>query len=146
MTWQGREYDDGTTWFPGEPIPFLKRTVWKRRYKGPGFVCIWRQKRQMYTLCVVSIGMHVYFAHVALLSSTKNPEGMFTFPQKKSGLPPLFLCASSTDFPLVSGWIWRMAICRSCGTHIGWRFESRCGVGLYLHGPRIGWRSVIKFR
>ncbi|CAE7170546.1 NMRAL1 [Symbiodinium pilosum] len=23
------------------------------------------------------------------------------------------------------GWIWRMAICRNCGTHLGWRFESR---------------------
>eukprot|EP00913_Durusdinium_trenchii_P029149 g27327.t1 len=28
----------------------------------------------------------------------------------------------TTWFP---GWIWRMAICRTCGTHIGWRFESR---------------------
>ncbi|CAL1145905.1 unnamed protein product [Cladocopium goreaui] len=28
----------------------------------------------------------------------------------------------TTWFP---GWIWRMAICRRCGTHLGWRFESR---------------------
>ena len=36
----------------------------------------------------------------------------------------------SRPFAMVSsrlpGWIWRMAICRTCGTHIGWRFESRC--------------------
>lgn len=31
-------------------------------------VFIWREKRQMYTLIVV--GMHFYYAHVALLSST----------------------------------------------------------------------------
>ena len=37
-----------------------------------------------------------------------------------------------TEASWFSGYAWRLAVCTSCGTHLGWRFEQVGGQGLFF--------------
>ncbi len=64
-----------------------------------------------------------------------NPHGLFYDIGCFAFAPGCaFSSDSSAEFSWFAGHRWRLAVCRGCGTHMGWLFESKTGsfAGLIL--------------
>jgi len=84
-----------------------------------------RVTRENWRIAVSGQHVHVFF----------NPHGLVfeigCFDQAPGAAamgPP------STEFTWFAGSAWRVAVCRACLNHLGWRFEGECGAffGLIL--------------
>lgn len=139
-------------WQPGARPPVAARQCPKKREDRPGKAKAPARKRGVATETVDHTGggaalvcatcgfpitgeddrMEVGGSHT---HGFTNPHGLYFEIGCFASAPGCaFSSDSSAEFSWFAGYRWRLATCRSCGTHMGWLFESKTGsfAGLIL--------------
>ena len=71
--------------------------------------------------------------HGAHAHTFANPEGLvFEIGCYADAWGCGYVGAASAEFTWFSGYLWRIAVCANCHTHLGWRFSG--SDGHYFHG------------
>jgi hypothetical protein len=54
-----------------------------------------------------------------------NPQGrVFELVLLRAAQALVFVGPATTEHTWFSGYVWRVALCGGCGTHLGWRYEA----------------------
>jgi hypothetical protein len=69
----------------------------------------------------------------AHLHTFANPQGIvFEIACYRNAAGCRYIGQASSEFTWFSGYVWRIAVCANCHTHLGWRFSA--ADGHFFHG------------